>query len=167
MEQITAKEAFANFKPENCVMVISVDNNGKPSGMTAAWNMKISHQPPLIAVCLSKKGYTHELIQQSKEFVVAVPNKDLEETLLYFGTNSGRDVDKFAETKVETTEAKHIKPPLITNATLNFECKVWKEVKAGDHIIFIGEILAVYENKDKKVLLSMRKIDDQRTFEEI
>lgn len=166
MEKVSIKESFDKFKPESCVFVISIGKNGKSSGMIAGWNMKCSMEPPLFAVSLSKKGYTHKLIQESKEFVIAVPNKELEEAFLLFGSTHGNDVDKFAESEIETTKAEFVKSPLIKNATINFECELFKEVDSGDHIIFIGKILASYVNKDKKVLLNMKKVEDKRVFEE-
>jgi flavin reductase (DIM6/NTAB) family NADH-FMN oxidoreductase RutF len=166
MKKTTIKEAFNKYKPESCVFVISIDNNGKPSGMIAGWNMKCSMKPPLFAVSLSKKGHTHKLIQQSKEFVIAVPNKKLEESLLLFGSKHGNEIDKFAESKIKTSKAKFVKSPLIKKATINFECKLFKKVDSGDHIIFIGKILASYANKDKKVLLNMKKMDGKRVFKE-
>lgn len=166
MEKVTIKESFEKYKPENCVFVISVDKNGKPSGMIAGWNMKCSMEPPLFAVSLSKKGNTHKLIQQSKEFVIAIPNKELEKSLLLFGSTHGNEIDKFAESKIETAKAEFVKSPLIKNATINFECELFKEVDSGDHIIFIGKIVASYIKKDKKVLLTMQKIDGKRVFQE-
>ncbi len=166
MEGVSVKEAFGRFKPESCVFVISVDENSNPSGMIAGWNMKCSANPPLFAVALSKKGHTHKLIRQSREFVVAVPNKELEKDVIRFGETHGNDVDKFAETGIETEKAKFLKSPLIKNATVNFECKLEKEVDSGDHIIFIGEIVAAYTNKDKKVLFNVKKVDGKRIFEE-
>lgn len=166
MENSTVKEAFDKFKPESCVFVISIDKNENPGGMIAGWNMKCSVDPPLFAVALSKKGYTHTLIQESKEFVVAVPNKELEEEIEFFGSSHGNEIDKFKETKIRTAQAKFVKSPLIKNATINFECKLEKEVDSGDHIIFIGKILASYVNKDKKILLNMKRINNKRIFEE-
>jgi len=166
MEEVKPSEAFNKFKPESVALVISVEKNGRPSGMTAGWHMKCSSDPPLIAVTLSKKGYTHKLIMESKEFVIAVANKELEKEIIYFGGKHGDEVDKFKETGIETEKSKFIKPPLIKKATINFECRLEKEVEAGDHIIFIGRILASYINKEKKVLLNMKTIGDKRIFEE-
>ncbi len=166
MEKATIEEAFNKFKPESCVFVLSVDKADKPSGMIAGWNMRCSGNPPLFAVSLSKKGCTHKLIQESEEFVVAVPNKELEKSLLLFGSAHGDEVDKFAESKLEIEKAQHLKTPLIKKATINFECKLFKEVDAGDHIIFIGEMLSSYVNKNKKVLLNMGKKEEKRTFKE-
>lgn len=166
MELVSPDEAFQKFKPESCVFVISVDENGKPSGMIAGWNMRCSFDPPLFAVALQKRGHTHKLIQECKEFVIAVSNKQLEKEVKFFGSTHGNEVDKFKETGIKTEPAKFVRPPLLRDATINFECKLEKEVEAGDHIIFIGKVLTSYINKEKKVLLNMGRKNGERVFEE-
>ncbi len=166
MEKVSIRESFEKFKPESCVFVISVDREGKPNGMIAGWNMKCSMDPPLFAVSLSKKGYTHRLIRESREFVIAVPNKELEDTLVLFGSTHGDEIDKFCESKVETVEAEMIRSPLLRKATINLECELVKEVDSGDHIIFIGKVLTAHADKEKKVLLNMKKVGGKRVFEE-
>lgn len=166
MEEVSIKEAFDKFKPERCIFVISVDKEGKPSGMIAAWQTRCSIEPPLFAVSLQKKGHTHKLIRESKEFVIAVPSKELLKELEFFSSTHGNEVDKFKETKLETAKAKFVKSPLLKNATINVECKLEKEVDSGDHIFFIGEMLACHMNKDKKVLVDMGKVDGKIVFEE-
>jgi len=166
MKKISIKEAFNKFKPESCVFVISIDKKGKPGGMIAGWNMKCSSSPPLFAVSLSKKGYTHKLIRESKEFVISVPSKDLKKEIEFFGSVHGDKIDKFKETRIETTKSRFIKPPLIKKATINFECKLEKEVDSGDHIIFIGRVLASYINQQKKILFNVKKLNNKRIFKE-
>ena len=166
MKQADIKETMYAFKPETFVFVISVDKNGKPNGMVAGWNTKCSSSPPMFAVSIWKKGNTHKLIRESKEFVIAVPNKELEKEVLFFGSTHGNEVDKFKETGIETEKAKFVKSPLIKKATMNFECKLIKECEAGSHIIFIGEIVAAYHNKDKKITLNIGKVDGKRVFKD-
>jgi flavin reductase (DIM6/NTAB) family NADH-FMN oxidoreductase RutF len=84
----------------------------------------------------------------------------------FFGSTHGDEVDKFAKTKLETEKAKFVTPPLIKNATINFECRLAKEVSSGSHIIFIGRILAAYVNEDKEVLLNMKRTGGGRMFAE-
>jgi len=159
-------DAFNGLRPENVVFVISIGKNKKPSGMVAAWFTKCSWDPPMIAVALSKEGYTHKLIRESKEFVVAVPNKGLEKDLMLFGTTHGDVVDKFKETGIKTKKAKYVKSPLIEDATINFECVLEKEVDVGDHILFVGKVLESHMTEGKGILLSMKRINGKRTFEE-
>jgi len=165
MEEISVKEAFDRFKPESCVFVITNDGD-KPIGMVAGWCTKCSSDPPLYAVSLWKGGYTHKVIQKSREFVIAIPNKGLEKEVEFFGSTKGNEIDKFKESGIETEKAKIVKSPLIKNATINLECKLEKEVESGDHIIFIGMIVACHLNPEKKVLLNMKKVDGKRIFEE-
>ncbi len=162
----TARDAFTYFKPESCVFVISVDGNGHPSGMVAGWHMKCSWEPPLFAVSLSRKGYTHRLIQKSKEFTIAVPNKSLEAAVEFFGATHGNEVDKFAVTGIATIPAQKIRPPLIRDATINLECILQQEVPAGDHILFIGQVVAAYINPGRKILLNMGRQNGKRIFQE-
>ena len=166
MQEAPIEKAFDKFKPESCVFVISRDKNGKPSGMIAGWNMKCSSEPHMLAVSLGKEGYTHKLIQECKEFIIAVPNKELQREVEFFGSKHGDKVDKFKATKIETVPAKFLKLPLLKKATINFECKLEKEVDSGDCIIFIGRVLAAHVNPEKKVLLNMKKVDGKRVFEE-
>jgi len=166
MKSCTAKEAFTRFKPESCVFVISIDEYGRPSGMVAGWNMKCSWNPPLFAVALSRNGYTHRLIRYSKEFTIAVPNKAMQAAVEFFGSTHGNEVDKFKETGVATMPARHIRSPLLADATINLECTLEQEIPTGDHIIFIGRVVAAYIQEGKKVLLNMGRQNGKRIFEE-
>ena len=165
MKQIVPKEAFRKISPYSFVFVISHDK-GKPNGMVAAWYMKCSYDPPMMLVSLSKRGNTQKLIRKSKEFVIAVPNKKLIKEVDYFGSISGREVDKFKETGIKTTPAAVVKAPLLAEATLNFELKLNKEVDLGDHILFIGDVVKAYHSEGKRVLFQVDKVSGEREFKE-
>jgi len=165
MKEISPKEVV--FRPYSCVFVISWDEkNKKPRGMVAGCYMKCSSDPPLLAVALWKKGYTHKLIRKSKEFVIAFPNKKLVEEVEFFGSTHGDKVDKFKETGIKTLKAKYVKSPLLKDATINLECKLYKEINVGDNIMFIGKILAAYINPNKKILMVYKKFNGKRIFKE-
>jgi flavin reductase (DIM6/NTAB) family NADH-FMN oxidoreductase RutF len=167
MIQIDSSLAIKKFRPEKAVFVISYDNtNHRPSGMVCGWSTTCSSDPDMIAVSLWKKGYTHKLIQETKEFVVAVPNKSLLKAIKVFGENHGDKLDKFKVSKVKTSSSKFIKPPLLSDATMNFECVLDKEIDSGDHILFLGKIVASYINEGKKVLVNMGRKDGKRVFKE-
>jgi len=155
MREIELKDLraiFRKLKPERVVLVTSVDLHGRPNVMVAEWFMRTSFEPPLVAISIGKTRYTHKLIKESKEFVVAFPSSEMVKEVVYCGTHSGRDVDKFKETGLKIREAKFVKAPLIENCILNLECKVVDSLDTGDHTIFVGEVVAAYY-KEGAILL--------------
>ncbi len=153
---------------EPTVFVLSVDQNGKPNGMAAGWNMKVSYSPPMIAVALHDIKYTHELILASEEFVVVVPSAELREQLEYFGSVSGKDEDKFAKSGIATLPGTIGKTPLLADARINFECKLHSYTKPADHYVFFGEIKAAHLNESKPQLFyTGRDKTGERTFSSV
>ncbi|MEA3379074.1 MAG: flavin reductase [Nanoarchaeota archaeon] len=117
MKKVTPRKAFSKFRPNIVSFILSYDlKNKRPSGMIASWCMKCSFEPPLLVVSLKKVGYTHRLINESKEFVVVVANKSLEKEVNFFGTTHGDKTDKFNETQIKITKSKHLNVPLLKNA---------------------------------------------------
>ena len=90
----------------------------------------------------------------------------MSDAALFFGSHSGRDTDKFAEfKKCRTSRTKVIDSVLLDDAVANFECKLVSETKAGDHIIFIGRVVASYVNtKPKKRLYTIGPGHKMGTF---
>ncbi len=72
------------------------------------------------------------------------------EAALFFGSKSGRQVDKFAEFECETEPAKEIDSVLLNDAVANFECTLDSQVPAGDHIIFVGTVACSHINTESK-----------------
>jgi len=137
-------EAIKRKYPEHVVFVVACDSSGKPNVMPAGWCTIASANPPMLAVCISHRNYTHKLIEETGEFVIVFPNEEMADLIKYTGSCSGRHVDKFAECAIETVNSKYVKPPLIKDAVACFECKVRGKMTAGDHTIFVGEVLASY-----------------------
>ena len=151
-------KAILRKYPEQIVLVTSVDTMGKPNIITMGWSMFCSGDPPMVAISVGKTRYSHRLISQTKEFVYTFPGEDLEKEMLYCGTHSGRDVDKFKETGLTAVKAKLVKPPLIEECIANFECQVVGKHDAGDHTIFVGKIVAAWiseKARDKRRLFNL------------
>lgn len=153
MKEVTAQEAWKRKYPEQVSWAVSVDSQGKPNIISLGWCMPTSFDPPMIAISVGKTRYSHKLISQSREFVVAFPSEEMAKEVLYCGTHSGRDVDKFKETGLVAVPAKKVRPPLIEGCVANFECKLVGEIETGDHTIFVGEIVAAHVSEGKKTRL--------------
>ncbi len=148
MIEVPWSEAIGRKYPEPTVLVVSCDSEGKPNAMPAGWSMVTSGIPPMLAVSISHRNYTHKLIEGTGEFVLVFPNEEMKDLIDYTGSCSGRNKDKFAEYGIATSESKHVKPPLIRDAVACFECEVRGKLVTGDHTIFAGEVLASYISEE-------------------
>jgi flavin reductase (DIM6/NTAB) family NADH-FMN oxidoreductase RutF len=121
---------------------VTATYKGKTSILSASWVMPVSHEPPLVALAVNPANFTYELIDGSEEFAVNIPTGDLVKQVKYCGSVSGREVDKFKATGLHPLQAAKVSAPLIEECVGHLECGVRDRVVAGDHVMFIGEILA-------------------------
>jgi len=143
-------DAIKTKYPEQVVIAIAKDKNAKANPITLGWTMIVSGNPPMMAIAVAKTHYSIEAITHSKSFTIAFPSSEMAEAALFFGSKSGRDTDKFAEFDCKTEPAKAIDSVLLTDAVANFECTLESRIPAGDHIIFVGEIVSSHINTEPK-----------------
>ena len=145
MKEITTVSSFHRLlHPYNTSLVTCCDAEGKPNIITIAWLIPVSVKPPLLAMSIRPTRYSYGLIQESGEFVINVAPYEIAQQALFCGRHSGREVNKFAETKLTPGEAQQIRPPIIEECIGHVECRVVQDIEAGDHNIVVGEVLAAY-----------------------
>jgi flavin reductase (DIM6/NTAB) family NADH-FMN oxidoreductase RutF len=148
--------------PHSTVLVTAVDAKGKPNIITLGWTMPTSRDPPLVAISVGTRRYSHDLIEGSKEFVINVPPEELVEKAHFCGTRSGRMVDKFAGAGLMSLSSKRVKPPRIKECVAHLECKLVQKLRTGDHTIFVGEVVAA--SADEEVFDGKKGFINLKTF---
>ena len=149
-KEVEYSQAIKTKYPEQVVIAIAKDKNGKANPVTLGWTMIVSGSPPMMAIGVAKKHYSVEAINHSKCFTIAFPSSQMAEAALFFGSKSGRDIDKFAEFDCPTEPAEEIDSVLLTDAVANFECTLESQVPTGDHFVFIGTIVRSHMNAEPK-----------------
>ena len=129
-KQVPYSEAINLKYPEQVVIAIAKDKNGKCNPITLGWTMITSGQPPLMAISIGLTRYSLEVFRNAKGFVICMPSEDQEKETMFFGTKSGRNHDKFAETKTKVEPASKVDCVIMSEAVANFECKKIAELEA-------------------------------------
>lgn len=130
--------------------LISSGTLDKPNVMTAAWTGIICSDPVITYVSLRPSRYTHELVSQSKEFVINLPTWKMAEVVDMVGVKSGRDVNKFEMTGLTAEKSSKLNAPQIAECPVSVECKVLEVRSFGTHDMFLAEVVAV--NVDDKYI---------------
>lgn len=149
-KQVPYAEAVRTKYPEQVVIAIAKDKNGKANPVTLGWTMFASGDPSMMAIAVASGHYTVKAIEHSKCFTIAYPSAEMADIALFFGSHSGRDIDKFAESDCQTEPAREIDSVLLSDAVANFECVEEARVRAGDHIVYIGRVVAAHVNAEPK-----------------
>jgi len=142
------KNPYTALFPCPVVLVTCVDSDGKPNIITLAWAGTVCSEPPMIGLGIRPSRYSHGLIENSREFVVNIPTTKILKETDYCGVTSGRDTDKFSETKLTPEQADKVEAPLIRECPVNIECILKSIVPLGAHDLFLGEIIQVHIDKD-------------------
>ncbi len=122
----------------------------KDNMMTLSWHMPVSFNPMMYAIAIDKNRFSYELIEKSKCFCVNFMPFDLKDEILFCGRNSGKHMDKFEKTGLTKEECEKIDCVRIKEALSHLECELVNEFEAGDHIILIGKVIGINENRDGK-----------------
>lgn len=140
--------------------LVSCGNVEKPNVMTAAWTGIIASDPALTYVSIRPSRYSHEIISQTKEFVINLPTYKMLEATDFCGVKSGRNTDKFKEMNLTAEKCSKISAPQIAESPISIECKVIETKTYGTHDMFLAEIVAVNvddEYIDEKGALDIEK----------
>lgn len=138
-----------SWKPGNMlyplpVVMVSCNRKGeKPNIVTVAWTGTICSDPAMVSISVRPERYSHDIIEETGEFVINLVTKDLTYATDYCGVRSGRDVDKFKEMNLTPLPSKMIDAVGIEKSPVNIECKVVEVKKLGSHDMFIAEVVNV------------------------
>jgi len=133
-------------------LLVGANVKGKANYMTAAWATVACMAPPMVCVAINKTRYTAKGIDENQTFSLNVPSaKDVVETD-FCGIVSGANEDK---SKVYTSFYGRVKTaPMAEECPVNIECRLFKSVDCGSHLLYIGEVVEIHADRacvaDKK-----------------
>ena len=122
------------------VNLITVATKEKQDAMTGT-AMFVSEDLPLLIVSVAKHLLTHELIEETGEFVLNVASPNQAELARKVGATHGRDVDKFKQFNIGTEKANKVQAPVINGSCANLECKVVTSYSTGNYTIYLAEVV--------------------------
>ena len=83
----------AMLNPVPAVMVSC--GSRKPNIITIAWTGIVNSNPPMTYISVRKERYSHNIIENTGEFVINLCSEELTFATDFCGVRSGRDTDKF------------------------------------------------------------------------
>jgi flavin reductase (DIM6/NTAB) family NADH-FMN oxidoreductase RutF len=133
------------------VTVITTQGTGHPYGMTANAFASVSLDPPLVLVCVVNGTEGAHSIRANGVFTVNVLSQEQEAVSRYFADSSRprgwATFERIAHSRGPTGS------PVLDGIAAYFDCRLTAAHEAGDHIVFIGEVVSLGTDPGKKPLL--------------
>ncbi|KPJ75758.1 MAG: flavin reductase [Deltaproteobacteria bacterium SG8_13] len=154
-----AEEAIGKIKKGAFLTVKAGD---RLNTMTIGWaTVGVCWRKPVFMVAVRDSRHTFTIIEEADDFTVSIPSGDMHKEIMYCGTKSGRDKDKYKECGLSVADGKTVASPVIDVPGLHFECRiVYKSAmdpadmtpdfeplyaEKDYHTLYFGEITACYE----------------------
>ena len=109
---------------------------GEDVGLTANSFNSVSLDPPMVLWSLDRKSSIAAAFMAADHFAVHILASDQEHVSNQF---AARGIDRFAGLAVERG---HGDIPLLAGCSARFECRTSYRHDGGDHVIFVGEVVA-------------------------
>jgi flavin reductase (DIM6/NTAB) family NADH-FMN oxidoreductase RutF len=133
------------------VTVVTSRDGEHGYGMTANSFSSVSLDPPLVLICIGLTSEGGEVISRNGVFAVNVLSAEQEPLSRFFASKDRpRGLDAFRG--VDHHEAV-TGSPLLDGAVVHMDCRLAATHEAGDHLIFIGEVLAIGVEPEAKPLI--------------
>jgi flavin reductase (DIM6/NTAB) family NADH-FMN oxidoreductase RutF len=135
------------------VSIVVADVDGHRHGRTVSSLVSLSLDPPLVGLAVSRQAALHELLRRAGAFGVSLLGEGQEE----LATRFSRGVPPIALwTGVAVREGR--RAPLLEGALGWLECETRAEHAAGDHTLFVGEVVSAEAGSPGRPLVHL----DQR-----
>ena len=130
--------------PLPAVMVSCARAGEKPNIITVAWAGTVCSSPAMVSISVRPERYSHDIIEESGEFVINLVTEKLIRSCDWCGVKSGRDVDKFESCRLTARRAEKLtNAPVIGESPVNIECRVTQKIPLGSHDLFLAEVVSV------------------------
>jgi flavin reductase (DIM6/NTAB) family NADH-FMN oxidoreductase RutF len=145
IEPADFRRALAQFA-SGVTAVTTRDAEGKPLGLTVTAFSSVSLDPPLVLICVDERSETHAAFRHSRAFGVSVLSEDQEDVSRQFAWGGPQKFEKTALAEGVTGM------PLVSGALAHLECRLVAAHAAGDHTIYVGEIVALSARPGRPLL---------------
>jgi 3-hydroxy-9,10-secoandrosta-1,3,5(10)-triene-9,17-dione monooxygenase reductase component len=133
------------------VSVITAQGDEGPAGATANALSSLSLEPPLALVCFDLSSRTLAAVRESERFCINMLSAGQEDVSRLFATKKSQE-EKFAEIDHQLVQGV----PVIDSSLAYLVCELDSELRRGDHVIAIGQVLESGADEDASPLLFYR-----------
>ncbi len=122
----------------SAVTIVTMEAHGHAHGLTVSGFVGLSLEPPLVLISIGQELHSHNLLKESHAFAINFLRDDQRDLSDKFAGRWG-DVDRFYGVNAH---AEATGSPILDECLAWMDCRIVSYYEAGDHTIYIGEVVA-------------------------
>jgi flavin reductase (DIM6/NTAB) family NADH-FMN oxidoreductase RutF len=123
--------------------------HGSERSCATGTTMYVSLAPPMLAIAEHPGSRTTRLIRASGEFSISLLS-DSQQALAAAAGKSAKGPDKFAALNIPAVDPpKELTAPGVAGSIAILWCRVVRSEATGDHLVFVGEVVAHHVDDDR------------------
>lgn len=126
------------------VILVTTAHKDRRDVMTLSWHMMLEFEPPLVAIVMSDRNHSFDLLKASKECVINIPTLELADKVVGCGNTTGAKIDKFKRFSLTPMPAKKVGAPLIAECHASLECRVVDTRMVSQYSLFVLEVVQAW-----------------------
>ena len=139
------RKTCAQFATGIAIATVS-GRDGRPLGITVNSFTSVSCAPPLVLICVDYRSSILPHFRNSTHYGISVLSEDQRDVAVRF---SQPELDRFVGIGWRTGSTG---VPLLDGVLATMECHITQTVEAGDHAIFIAEVVSADSTEGRPLL---------------
>lgn len=122
------------------VSVVTTSSRGTVAGLTVNAFCSVSLDPPLVLICVDLSSTTLPFIRESGVYAVNILTNEQERLSQCFATSTPERHEYFCHANYHRAATG---APILDDVLAFIDARVVAEYPAGDHVIFLGQVVAM------------------------
>ncbi len=152
MEDQTRSEILKTI-PYGFYITGVVGADGEVNGFTTCWVSQVSFEPQQVIVAVNKAQHTHDLVESGGVFSLNFLDTSQEELARKFTQALEHENGTVGGSPYTVGEATGA--PLFDEAFAHLECRVVGSMEAGDHTVYLGEVVSANLERPADILTDL------------
>lgn len=137
--------------PSGCA-ILTVAHAGNSTGVLVSWIQQAAFEPLMVTVAIKRGRPVQELLEAAGRFSLNLIGDDPKPLFRHFGRGFALGENAFSGLEILDSDYG----PLLTSAIAHLGCQVRTRVPAGDHDLYLVEVIAASVSADAKPYVHSR-----------
>jgi flavin reductase (DIM6/NTAB) family NADH-FMN oxidoreductase RutF len=133
------------------VSVVVAEAGRRRAGLTVNSLVSLSLDPPLVGISLALSASLYEVLRDAGEWAVSMLAADQDDLAQHFA----RSIPPIA--LWDGVAVRNDDPQLLTGAVGWLHARTVQEIAAGDHTVFVGEVLSIEQGPGRGALVYLHR----------